>query len=181
MSKEIDRQLILDYRAGKGEALNDLVKRWHKVFCTKAFYVVKDADESKDVAQDAWRVIINKLSELEDPSKFSSWALRIVHNKAIDILRKRQKEYPVKLRYEIREAELDQPYKDKKELMQLMRETIDALPMEQQMVVKLFYLEEYSLKEIALMQGIKHGTVKSRLFHAREKLKTILKHKYHEN
>lgn len=58
---------------------------------------------------------------------------------------------------------------------------IRLLPIEQQEVIKLFYTEEYSLKEIAEILRIKHGTVKSRLFHAREKLKTILKTHNYEN
>jgi len=47
--------------------------------------------------------------------------------------------------------------------------------MQQQMVIKLFYTEEYSLKEISKTLNISVGTTKSRLFHAREKLKQILK------
>ena len=57
------------------------------------------------------------------------------------------------------------------ELMKAIRRLSNA----HQTVVKLFYVEEYSLKEIADLLGISTGTVKSRLFHARENLKLILK------
>ena len=49
------------------------------------------------------------------------------------------------------------------------------LPKEKQDVIKLFYVETYLLKEISAILNIAEGTVKSRLFKVREKLKTILK------
>ncbi|MGB5782052.1 MAG: sigma-70 family RNA polymerase sigma factor, partial [Eudoraea sp.] len=57
---------------------------------------------------------------------------------------------------------------------------IKGLPRDQQVVLRLFYLEEYSLREISEILNKSEGTVKSRLYHAREKLKIILKNRNHE-
>jgi RNA polymerase sigma-70 factor (ECF subfamily) len=57
---------------------------------------------------------------------------------------------------------------------------IKALPNDQQIVLKLFYVEDYKLKELSDTLKISMGTAKSRLFHAREKLKQQLKHKDYE-
>ena len=54
------------------------------------------------------------------------------------------------------------------------------LPEGQQIVLKLFYTEEYSLIEICEILGLSLGTVKSRLFYAREKLKTIIKNRNYD-
>mgnify|MGYP000185661021 CR=1 FL=1 len=59
----------------------------------------------------------------------------------------------------------------KKELLK----AIKLLSEHQQMVINLFYVEDYSLQQIGDILGISIGTAKSRLFHAREKLKTIIK------
>ena len=59
----------------------------------------------------------------------------------------------------------------KKKLLQ----AIQDLPEQQKMVIKLFYLEEYTLKEISKTLKMSLGTVKSRLFYAREKLKKNIK------
>ncbi len=56
-----------------------------------------------------------------------------------------------------------------------LQQAIKSLPNNQQIVLRLFYTQEYSLLEIGNILDISVGTVKSRLFHAREKLKTILK------
>jgi RNA polymerase sigma factor (sigma-70 family) len=52
---------------------------------------------------------------------------------------------------------------------------IPELTNDQQQVLRLFYTENYALNEISEMLNISVGTVKSKLFHAKEKLKTILK------
>ncbi|WP_347921700.1 sigma-70 family RNA polymerase sigma factor [Pontimicrobium sp. SW4] len=176
--KERDGLLILDYQSGNKMALAALVKRWHKKFCTKAFYIVKDADEAKDVAQDSWRTIIDKLEDIRDPQSFGGWALRIVHTKSIDALRKRQKERKVGNAFKQETDIIDEPYDERLNLKKKLYSAILELPTDQQYVVKLFYLEELPLNDISKLLNIKAGTVKSRLFHAREKLKkSIKKHK----
>lgn len=173
--KEKDALLILDYQSGNALALTELVTRWHKHFCTKAFYIVKDADEAKDVAQDSWRTIIAKMETIKDPKSFSGWAMRIVHTKSIDVLRMRQKDLKRKDTIKNENIELDEPYNEKTELKRKLYNAILELPIDQQEVIRLFYLKEKSLKDIAKLLQLKAGTVKSRLFHAREKLKIILK------
>ena len=62
----------------------------------------------------------------------------------------------------------------------LMFKSINSLSSKQQVIIKLFYNQNYKLKEISEILEISIGTAKSRLFHAREKLKTILKHRDYE-
>lgn len=179
--KEKDAMLVIDYQSGNSMALNQLVKRWHKHFCRKAFFIVKDADVAKDVAQDSWRTIIAKIETIKDPKSFSGWAMRIVHTKSIDILRRQQKELKGKDTIKAGIVEVDEPYNENTALKRKLYKAILELPIDQQEVIRLFYLEELSLNEIAKLLEIKAGTVKSRLFHAREKLKIILKSRNYEN
>jgi len=179
--KEKDGLLILDYQSGNKMALAALVKRWHRHFCKKAFFIVKDADEAKDVAQDSWRTIIDKLYTINDPYSFSGWAMRIVHTKSIDVLRKRQKDLKEKNSIKLNSYEEDEPYDEKATLKKKLYLAILELPIDQQEVIRLFYMEELSLNEISKLLKIKSGTIKSRLFHAREKLKITLKKYNYEN
>lgn len=179
--KQKDEFLILDYQSGNKMALAILVKRWHKKFCTKAFYIVKDADEAKDVAQNSWRTIIGKLETIRDPQKFSGWSMRIVHTKSIDVLRKRQKDLKRVEALKFDSVEEDEPYDEENVLKKKLYSAILELSIDQQEVIKLFYLEELAISRIAKLLEIKVGTVKSRLFHAREKLKLILKNYNYEN
>lgn len=175
----IDATLVKSYQAGDQKAIAVLVKRWHLEFCKKAYFIVKDANVSKDIAQDCWQTIMAKLDTLEKPSSFKSWALRIVYNKSLDVLRQQSKNRLKETKIEnLQVAEIDD-YNENIELKEKLLKAIQHLPEQQQMVVRLFYTEDYSLKEISKLLHISEGTVKSRLFHAREKLKqTLKKHKY---
>lgn len=175
--KHIDTELIEAYKSGNKEALATLVKRWHLLFCKKAFWIVKDADLSKDIAQETWQVIIDKIDTLKNTSSFSSWALRIVYTKAVDCVKQKNKTR-IDLKHIVTEEAEEIIVDDnrigiKKELLK----AIQQLTKEKQDVIKLFYVESYSLKEISSILNITEGTVKSRLFQAREKLKTILKNR----
>ena len=69
--KSIDALLIEAYKLGDKTALTTLVKRWHKLFCNKAYWLVKDKDAAKDIAQESWTVIINKIESLKNPNQLT--------------------------------------------------------------------------------------------------------------
>jgi len=172
-NKISDAKLVLAYQSGNKKAIAILVERWHQKFCKQAYWYTKDKDASKDIAQDSWNIIIHKLNNLNDPEKFGYWALAIVCRKAIDWARKKsktlkqQKDYHQVLNSFSEENNITED--SKKVLL-----AIKALPDIQQTVLRLFYIESYSLKQISSLLSLSKGTVKSRLFYAREKLKKII-------
>lgn len=170
-----DRFLILQYREGNTAVLPRLVKRYHRIFCERAYWVTKDKEVAKDIAQESWITIIEKLDTLKDVDKFKSWAFRIVYTKAIDAIKLRNKE--CKNLASIGNIKSDkQTFEDENDLIQkTLLKAIRQLPKDKQDVIRLFYTEEYSVIEIGAFLNIPVGTVKSRLFKAREKLKSIKK------
>lgn len=171
-----DALLVLQFQAGDRKALGMLVKRHHTKFCSHSYWYLRDIEASKDVVQDCWGIIINKLDRLRDPNSFSSWAMRIVTRKSIDVLNKNKRKRELLDQYIIAKGGATVDDDGNKEIEQL-KKAIESLPTDQQIVLRLFYTQEYSLFEIGGILDISVGTVKSRLYHAREKLKTILKHK----
>lgn len=178
----IDAEIIQNFLNGDQSAITLLVKRWHLKFCNKSYWIVKDSELAKDVAQESWQIIINKLETLNNPLSFKSWAFRIVCYKSFDVLRERRNilKQNELIRSNTKEATVDSGSEQEKKIKLLLTE-IEGLPTPQQMVIRLFYLEEQSIKEISKLLGISVGTVKSRLFHAREKLKLSIKNKTNEN
>lgn len=176
-----DVVLIEKYQKGDVNALNHLVKRWHLKFCNLAFWIVKDADTAKDIAQESWTIIIHKLETLQEPEKFKSWAISIVNRRAIDYLRAKKREQN-KLIHHFNESEKTISFSEtgNSTIQKALLKSIEKLSIEHQMAIRLFYKESYTLKEISEILQISVGTTKSRLFHAREKLKTILKHDNYE-
>ena len=109
---------------------------------------------------------------------FEVWALSIARRKAIDWIRQQQqnrKRIEVLLNEESnvvsnKEEELDIQIIRKRKL----KEAIQVLSSTQRIVLSMFYLDNYSVNEISELLKISEGTVKSRLFNAREQLKKIL-------
>lgn len=170
-----DETLVEQFLSGDLTALPKLVKRWHKEFCNKAYWLTKDAEVSKDIAQECWKVIINKVEDLKDKKSFGSWALRIVYSKSLDWLRASIKERESLQSYAYHQSEAEVEIFDDEPIKKAILKAILKLPEQQRLVINLFYLEDYSLKQIADNLNISIGTAKSRLFHAREKLKKQLK------
>ena len=141
--KTEDEQLVEQYRSGDQMALQELVRRWHKSFCEKAYWFTKDADASKDIAQESWNTIISKMDALKDAGSFQSWALRIVFTKAMDWMRANQRDR-IKLEtyyknYDATEEDKNDHETLKKELLKAMK----SLSGEHQIVLRLFYVEDY--------------------------------------
>ncbi len=174
----IDAEIIRNFLNGDQKAMALLVKRWHLKFCKKSYWIVKDSQLAKDVAQETWQVIINKIDTLNNPLSFKSWAFRIVCVKSFDALRLKQSiQKHNELLRSSNEDTIVSSDSDKEEKIKLLLAEIEGLPIPQQMVIRLFYLEEQSILQIAKVLNISVGTVKSRLFHAREKLKLSIKNK----
>lgn len=172
--KVFDALLVLQYRSGDQKALNILVKRHHQRLCKHAYWYIRDIDASKDVVQDCWGIIIAKLKFLKDPNTFGSWAMRIVTRKSLDFLN-RKKRKREKLKTVRPDIDDDNTIEEKEIQIKKLKKAMVQLPQDQQIVLRLFYTEAYTLNEIGTILGISVGTVKSRLYHARERLKLFLK------
>ncbi|XMO85753.1 RNA polymerase sigma factor [Algibacter sp. AS12] len=173
--KTNDGVLVQQFQLGNNMALTKLVKRWHKTFCEKAYWLVKDADVAKDIAQETWNVIIAKIDQLKTPDSFGGWALRIVYTKSLNWIKTNKRLIPITEESMVKQVAFVEESDTKEAVKVELLKIIQKLPERQQVVIRLFYLQEYSLREISELLNVSEGTVKSRLFHAREKLKQILK------
>jgi len=180
--KIFDSWLVVQCQSGNEKGMTLLVKRWHMRFCKHAYYYTKDLDNAKDIAQDSWGVIIKRIGSLKDTNKFGSWAMAIVTRKSIDWLRKRKRETVQKDLYHDNTTIIntDDIVEDSENALVLMKLLIAQLPKEQQIVLTFFYMEEFTINEISYILKVPSGTVKSRLFKAREKIKQNLKNRNYE-
>ncbi len=180
--KILDSWLVLQCQSGNKKAASLLVKRWHKKLCRQSYWYIKDLDASKDIVQDSWTIIFNKIHSLKDSNRFGSWTLSIVTRKSIDWLRKNKRDGKNREAYYDYKANIVETANEDRPDNRLinLRIAINELPQLHQTVLHLFYLEEYTIKEIGEIMHLPAGTIKSRLFNAREKLKLIIKTKSHE-
>lgn len=134
-----------------------------------AYRLCGDPDIAQEVVQDVWLTSLKSLRRLKDPRAFKSWIFRAVKWQSLDTLRKQQATEKLKKHFE-EQASDEQAEQKRDELLTL----ISRLPFSELQVVYLFYQEDMKLNEIALIEEIPVGTVKSKLNRARLKLKEPL-------
>ena len=168
-------------------AYTELYRRTYDDVYREIFVYVKNKDKIEDLVSETYIQAFRRLEQLNKPSSFLPWIRTIGRNKAIDVLRKKNPKVSIDsfdvlnegcdekgLRFEEKFADknakipLDEI--DKRETHRLMEEILDSIPEEQSCVVKMFYYDEMSIREIAEILGCSENTVKSRLSYGRNKI-----------
>ncbi len=168
----VDEYLVVQCQLKDATAFARLVRRWHPRIVRHAYRLTQDRDIAGDIAQDTWIAVVRGLSSLRDPARFKAWVLRIVANKARDWIRREQVR-----RRAVRQADADPGISGPEResgAVQRVRAELTRLGPDQRVVLTWHYLEEMPIREIAEALSIPEGTVKSRLYHARIALRSLL-------
>lgn len=183
--EEEDDALVQRAQKGDRHAFNRLVGRYQGQMYAVAFRIVGDGELAADATQDAFLAAYKKLSQYTS-GNFRAWLTRVVKNQCFDMLRYRQRRPATSLDDLLLEPndrgfawEQDStPRPDevlqRAEVSSWLERAIQQLPVDQRTTLVLSDIQEYSYEEIADMMDVELGTVKSRLFRARRKLRELL-------
>ncbi|MFA9201364.1 MAG: RNA polymerase sigma factor [Cypionkella sp.] len=155
--------------AGDRAAAERLARRWHPRLLRTARRLV-GAAAAPSAVQDCWVSILRGIGRLRDPARFGPWAFGILHRRCADVLRTQSAE----------RAGLGEEFKDAYSGANLpddafaIAQAMAELPSDQRLAAQLYFVERLTLAEIAAVQRVPVGTAKSRLFHARRRLKAAL-------
>ena len=167
-----DELLVLRAQAGDADALEELFDQWNARFVRHAWRLTGDAEAAKDVSQEAWMSVVTGLRSLDDPSRFRVWAYRIVTRRCADWIRRTQRQRSIMTEWsDSAPSGIDSTLGRTGDLAS----SIAGLPRDARTVIAMYYLDEMGISEIAASLGIPAGTVKSRLFNARESLRRSFK------
>ncbi len=138
-----------------------------------AYSIVKNEEDACDVVGEAILRAYSRLDQLWNPHAFRTWILRIVHNTAVDLVRKQSSLVDV----EDIEVYADRPEEESVDTASrlLLREAVERLKQPYRTVVVLFYYEGLPTSKIAQITGVSAVTVRKQLFRARKQLKDCLK------
>lgn len=162
-----DQLLVMDAQAGSRVALEELVRRWYTKLRQHAFNLTSDQQAAWDIAQKSWYDIIRGLRRLNDPAHFQAWAYKITTHRAMDWLRDQRRHQHTSLSSTEALCTCQEEDSDGLEHMHRLKE-------KSRLVLSLYYLENLTVAEISIALDIPAGTVKSRLYKARQELKTLL-------
>lgn len=174
-------QKVLD---GNQDAFRFLIKKYKNLSYSYAMSVVKDEFIAQEVLQTSFIKAYTKLNTFKKNAKFSTWLYRIVVNEAFKVLNKRKKDFLV---YDgttqndaigtdemISKTNLDyQQY--------YINEALKKLGAKESLALRLFYLEEHSISEIADITGWNTTNIKVLLHRGRSNMKKILSAQYTNN
>ena len=171
LGEAYDEWVVVRCQLGEADAFNDLVARWHPLVSRYALRVTNDADAAHDVVQDVWLRVVRGIGRLKEPSLFRPWLFGIARRVLMDRLRAQYRALKTEVLdddVEVPEIEHDASLDDLPRLEAELRH----LPLLEREVLVLFYLQEFSLLEIAETVSVPIGTVKSRLYRARKLLRS---------
>ena len=179
-SQVLDEYLVAAARTGDRRALGLLAERWHGKLAAHAWRLTGEADVASDAAQAAWVEIVRGLGRINDDRAFPAWAFRIVTRRCARLVRSAVDQRRL---VAAMTAEPQEPAAQPADMLAYdrLRHEIGRLPPEQRSALALFYLEEMSVAEVAVALAVPLGTVKTRLMHARLKLREAMEMKGDDN
>ncbi len=177
-----DAQLIEFVLNGREDGFEELVKRYQRPIVGYVFRMLNDYDSALDVSQEVFIKVYNSLSRYRSEYKFSTWLYRIAHNAAIDHIRRNSVltqsietesedgAYQLQLESPLPTPEDD---RERSEWRTEIDAVVKCLPQGYRELIVLRHSRDLSYDEIADITSLPLGTVKNRLFRARELMRNI--------
>ena len=174
-----DRELVEAAAAGSREAFDELVRRHQAAMLTLARVLTRGRGDADDLAQDVFVRAWRSLRGFRGESSFRTW----LHRVAINVFRTRQaREGRLRRLFMPREADAapfdppapDQPVDTALARRQAIEHALGTLPDELRVPVTLRDVQGLDYKEIAVLLNVPIGTVESRIFRARQRLRPLL-------
>lgn len=152
------------------EAFTEGVRACEQKMYLLALGIVQNEADAADVMQDAILKAYCNLSQLRDRNKFQSWMLSIVHNTAIEALRKRRDTVELDSQYDL---QAPSPGLDHAAKLTVW-EAVQALPLPYRTGIILFYYDGYSVRQISGVTGASQAAVRQQLSRGRKLLAQML-------
>ncbi len=168
-----DEALVIETRARNKERYAVLVKRYEEKLMRYATYIVRDPQNARDVVQESFIKAYINLNAFDATKQFSSWLYRIVHNEALNSVKKHHKEIHAAWDKDWESEENIEHEFTKKELIARIHTCLYAMPVLYREPLSLYYLEDKSYEDISDILRLPMGTVATRINRAKARMKII--------
>lgn len=169
-----DATLVAMTLGGNSEAFATLVERYDRAVYHLAYRTVRNPEEARDVAQEAFFKAFRSLRTFKPGAKFSTWIFSIAYHACCDRLNHRKRYSNEELPERADAAPGPENQAIAADQARRLRAAIEALPEKYRTAITLYHLQGRQYEEIAQVLGIPLGTVKTHLFRAKEQLRKLL-------
>lgn len=180
-----DGELVLRAIGGREDGFEELVRRYQRPIVAYVYRMVGNYESALDLTQEVFIKVYNSLTRYSPEYKFSTWIYRIAHNSAIDHLRRSGATRTERLEVEGEGGQMfEKPLASKSltpeqesersERRVEIEEVVGMLQPAYRELIELRHSHDLSYDEIAEVTGLPLGTVKNRIFRAREAMRELL-------
>jgi len=168
-----DNKLIADTLNGNIESFGMLVEKYQEKMLNLALQITNDKDAAKDIAQTTFIKSFQNLKHFNTSKKFFSWIYRITLNESLNY--RKHSQYTDNIFEDVNENNTSsQEEIERQEISAIVNKAINTLDDKYKSLIILKHFQELSYEEIAEITDLPICKVKSRLYIARENLRTIL-------
>ena len=172
--------LILLRRVAEGDrrAFERLFRAYHSRVIRFLYRITRSAETAEEVFNDVMVVVWEKAADFRGHSRVSTWILGIAYRKGLKAAARARRLRSQRPFSELELTTLQEPRSmtDRRELRDWLGKALDSLPDQQRIVIELAYVLGHSCAEITAIVDCPVNTVKTRMFHARKRLREILPH-----
>lgn len=182
IKKLTDGELIEKAIGGREDGFEELVRRYQRPITAYVYRMLNNYDASLDVTQEVFIKVYNSLERYSSDYKFSTWLYRIAHNAAIDFMRKNsvsQQSIEAENADGSYQLQIESPNptpeqeRERSEWRKEIEAVVKCLPTVYRELILLRHAQDLSYDEIAEITNLPLGTVKNRLFRAREMMREL--------
>jgi RNA polymerase sigma-70 factor (ECF subfamily) len=183
LSAAADRDLVSTAAAGLEGSFEELVRRYQRPISAYVYRMVGDYESALDLTQEIFIKVYGSLSRYRPEFKFSTWIYKIAHNSAVDHLRRNSgrerslvngteaDQYDMPIESDSLSPEQESEREERRVEIELI---VKSLPSAYRELIVLRHSQDLTYEEIVDVTGLPLGTVKNRLFRARELMRQIL-------
>jgi RNA polymerase sigma-70 factor (ECF subfamily) len=173
LTRKEEKELVLRAKQGDSEAMTVIYKEFEQEILRAAFGITKNPDDAQDIAAEAFMTFFQTIDRFNTDYPIRPWLHRIMHNQANSMFRKKNRmitggDYFDNYASE-NSSQTDENLFDEEEIS-LLKKAMNMLSEDEKKMLSLFYMEDFTIADLAITFCIPEGTVKSRLFNSRKKL-----------
>jgi RNA polymerase sigma-70 factor (ECF subfamily) len=173
-SNDVERVLLQRVSAGDRDAFRDLYLRYHRRLARFLTRLTQRPEDAEEIINDTLWIVWQRAGEFRNASRVSTWIMGIAYRRALKLIRSAQA-HARAMTLEMAEGEPTADDAVQATLdRQLLEHGLARLPLEQRLVLEFTYYLDHSCEEIAEIMDCPVNTVKTRMFHARRKLRLLL-------
>ena len=178
---ELNRNIIEKSKRGNRNAQYMLYQQYSRAMFNICVRMMNSREEAEDMLQEAFSEAFRRLESFRHESTFGAWLKRIVVNRCINELKRRKANlefFEDVGSFEQRPEDSDDPPAGLS--VEHVKKAMEQLPKGSRMIFSLYLLEGYDHQEISQILGISESNSKSQYMRAKQRMKELLKEKYHE-